>query len=40
MNKMLAFINPNQLTKLIGSIYYEIVPHNLPILRKTLILMR
>ncbi len=40
MNRMLSLINPNALTKFIGSIYYEIVPHNLLIVRKVLILMR
>lgn len=40
MNKMLVFINPNQLTNIIGSIYYEIVPQDFAVLRKSLILMR
>lgn len=40
MNKMLAFIPANKLTRFIGSVYYEVTPTNLIILKKTVILLR
>jgi hypothetical protein len=40
MNKILSFFPPQLFVKFIGSTYYTIVPQNLPLLRKVLVLLR